>query len=174
MKTLWSGNHFKVVSPGPDEWEAVHESDMVLALPLVDGEYIIRKEYCPSYEVKNGDYDRFWTPISGTVENGEHPLETLKREMGEETPIKPERIRLFEQRKQVPFVKLSTQRVSFYHFEVLDYTPTAAEGDGSEVESQSTHGFVSPKELQDLSTRPNADFLISFMAKCAAERQGSD
>ena len=103
MDILWSGDYLEVVSP-TDNWESVNESDMVLAFPLVDGEYIIRNERCPSYELKN-DHDRFWTPISGTVENGERPLQTLKREMGEETPISPERIRVFERRKQIPFVK---------------------------------------------------------------------
>lgn len=169
MNTLWQGNHFDVVSPGEEEWEAVHESDMVLALPRVDGEYIIRKEFCPSYEVKDdGGHDRFWTMVSGTVETGERPIETLKREMGEETPIQPERIRLFERRKQIPFVKLSTQRVTFYHFDVLEYTNTKAEGDGSEIEEKSTYEFVTYDELQNRSQDPNADLLITFAASMAS------
>jgi 8-oxo-dGTP pyrophosphatase MutT (NUDIX family) len=169
METLWSGNHFDVVSLGDENWEAVHENDMVLMLPLLDGEYIIRKEYCPSYNVKDDEgHDKFWTPISGTVENGEHPVETLKREMGEETPVLPQKIRIIEQIKQIPFVKVSTQRVSFYHFEVLDYSKTNAEGDGSNVEERSDYQFVDHDELQTLSTRPNADFLLTYMAKTAA------
>lgn len=168
MKTLWKGNHFHVISPGEESWEAVHESDMVLALPRVDGNYIIRKEYCPSYGVKDeGDHDRFWTMVSGTIEEGERPIETLKREMAEETPIRPERIRLFERRKEIPFVKLSTQRVTFYHFDVLQYTKTEAEGDGTEIEEKSTHNVVDYDRLQELSQKPNSDLLITFAASIA-------
>lgn len=168
MKTLWKGNYFDVVSPGEENWEAVHESDMVLALPRVDEKYVIRKEYCPSYNVKQSEnYDRFWTMVSGTVEDGEQPIETLKREMAEETPIRPERIRLFERRKQIPFVKLSTQRVTFYHFDVIEYTKTQAEGDGSVVESESTYRAVDYDQLQEISKKPNADLLVTFAASIA-------
>lgn len=169
METLWSGNHFDIVSPGGENWEAVHENDMVLMLPFLDGKYIIRKEYCPSYNVKDDEgHDKFWTAISGTVENGERPIETLKREMGEETPVLPQKIRIIEQIEQIPFVKVSTQRVSFYHFEVLDYSKTDAEGDGTKFEKLSNYQFVDHDELQTLSTRPNSDFLLTYMAKTAA------
>ena len=163
MELKYSGDHLSIISPENYEYESVHEADMVLCLPLVDGKYIIRKEVCPAYEVKEeAGNDRFWTMVSGTIEEGETPLQTLKREMGEETPVLPKRIRVIHKREKIPFVKLTTQRTSIYHFEVLEYDQTQAQGDGSQAESQSTHKFVTASELQDISNRPNADFTIQY------------
>lgn len=167
MEVKWSGDYLSVVSPKNYGYESVHEADMVLCLPVVDGKYIIRKEVCPAYTVKSNRPDedgenRFWTMVSGTIEEGETPLQTLKREMGEETPVLPKRIRVIHKREKIPFVKLTTQRTSIYHFEVLEYDQTQAQGDGSQAESQSTHKFVTASELQDISNRPNADFTIQY------------
>jgi len=168
MEVKWSGDYLSVVSPENYGYESVHEADMVLCLPVVDGKYIIRKEVCPAYTVKSnqseneGSENRFWTMVSGTVDEGETPLQTLKREMREETPVLPKRIRVVQSRKEIPFVKLTTQRTSIYYFEVLEYDQTQAQGDGSQVESQSTHKFVTASELQDISNRPNADFTIQY------------
>jgi len=167
MEVKWSGDYFSIVSPENYGYESVHEADMVLCLPFVDGKYIIRKEVCPAYTVKSSrpgedGESKFWTMVSGTVDEGETPLQTLKREMGEETPVLPQRIRVVHRREKIPFVKSTTQRTSIYHFEVLEYDQTQAEGDGSRVESQSTHKFVSTSGLQDISNRPNADFTIQY------------
>lgn len=168
MEVKYSGDHLSIISPENYEYESVHEADMVLCLPLVDGKYIIRKEVCPAYEVKEKEgNDRFWTMVSGTVEEGENPLQTLKREMGEETPVLPKRIRVIQSRKEIPFVKVTTQRTSIYHFEVLEYKKTEAAGDGSQVESQSTHEFVTSSELQTVGKRPNADFTIQYASALA-------
>lgn len=164
MDVKWSGEHFSIISPKDYEYESVHEANMVLCLPLVDGKYIIRKEVCPAYEVKENETgeSKFWTMVSGTVEEGETLLQTLKREMGEETPVLPKRIQVLHRRKKIPFVKLTTQRASIYHFEVLEYEETEAAGDGSKVESQSTHEFVSPKKLQEIAKKSNADFTVQY------------
>lgn len=166
MDVEWAGDHLSIVKVG--DYEAVHERDMVLALPIVGGKYIIRKELCLPYLVKETEgAQKFWTMVSGTVEESEAPLETLKREMGEETPVRPQRIQVIDRREEIPFVKVTTQRTSIYHFRVLDYEKTEAAGDGTALESRSTHKFVTYEELQEISGRPNADFTVQFAAALA-------
>lgn len=168
MEIAWEGDYFTVVR-SDEGYEAIDENDIVIALPRLDGEYIIRLEKCPPYEAKDrGDNDRFYTMISGTVEDGETPLQTLRREMGEETPIRPSRIKLFDRKEKIPFTKVTTSRVSVYHFDVLEYEKTEADGDGSDLEAQSTYKRVSYEELQDLaSSSDRADFTIQYAANLA-------
>lgn len=168
MDTLYSGDYIDVVSPSGFEYESVHERDCVLALPLLNGEYIVRKEVCPPYQVKDsGAHDRFWTMVSGTVEEGEGVLQTLRREMDEETGVRPNRIRVIERKDEMPFTKLTTQRASFFFFEVLDYDATSGEGDGSNVEEQSMSARMTLDELVKTSKKPNADLTFQFATKCA-------
>lgn len=168
MEVAWSGDYLSVISAGEFDYESVHENDMVLALPIFDGKYIIRKEPVPSYRVKDdAGTKQFWTMVSGTVDDGEGPLETLRREMGEETPVLPNRVEIIEQQEEIPFIKLSTQRASIYYFRVLDYEETDAEGDGSVFEDNSSHHFVTYDELQEIADQPNADFTIQFAAALA-------
>lgn len=168
MDLVWSGEHFSVVR-SESEYEAVDQKDSVLALPKVNEEYIIRLEKCPPYKVKDpGRNDKFYTMISGTVEENEKPLKTLRREMGEETPIRPNKVRIIDRREKIPFVKFSTQRVNVYHFEVLDYEKTQAEGDGSKIEDESDYKRVTYEELQDLALNSDkADFTIQYAANVA-------
>jgi len=168
MDTLYSGDHIDVITPSGFEYESVHESDGVLMLPLLDGEYIIRKEVCPPYMVKDKEnHDRFWTVVSGTVEPGEHVLKTLRREMSEETQVKPNRVRMIERKDHIPFTKLTTQRVTFCFFEILDYDETNAPGDGSRIEELSGSVRVTADELFEISNKSNADFTIQYASKCA-------
>jgi len=168
MDVEWSGDYLSIIKASEYDYESVHERDMVLALPIVGGKYIIRKELCPAYTVKETEgTEKFWTMVSGTVDEGEAPLETIKREMGEETPVRPERIRIIDRREEIPFIKLSTQRTSIYHFRVLDYEETEAAGDGTPLESRSTYEFVTYEELQAIANEPNADFTIQFAAALA-------
>lgn len=164
MELKWSGDYLEVISPEGYEYECVHEPDMVLALPKVEDKYIIRKEVAPAYSVK-GEDRKYWTMISGTVENGESPLETLRREMGEETPVKPNRVKLLSKKENFPVLKLTTSRASFYHFEVLDFDRTKAEGDGSKVERQSEYHFVSKDELKQVANSKACDFTIMYCSE---------
>lgn len=164
MELKWSGDYLEVLQSEEYDFEAVRGSDSVLALPRVKSKYIIRKEVCPAYSVK-GDEEKYWTMVSGSVEDGESDLQTLRREMGEETPIRPTRIRLIDRQKKFPFSKALTSRFSFYHFEVLDFEETSASGDGSKVEQESEYHLVTPEELQDIANRQSADITIMYSAQ---------
>ena len=164
MDVKFSGDYLDVISPEGYQYEFVDEPDTVLALPKIGGKYIVRKEVCPAYQVKGQD-QRYWTMVSGTVEDGESSLETLRREMGEETPIKPNRIRIIDRKEKFPLMKLTTCQASLYHFEVLDYEETAASGDGSKVEEESDYRFLTPDELKDVASRDNCDFTIMYSAR---------
>lgn len=164
MEVKWSGDYLDVISPEGYQYECVDEPDVVLALPKINEKYIVRKEVCPAYRVK-GEDQKYWTMVSGTMENGESSLETLRREMGEETPIKPNRIRIIDRKEKFPFIKMTTSQVSFYHFEVLDYDQTAASGDGSKVEAESDYKFLTPAELKEVADGRKCDFTIMYSAQ---------
>lgn len=164
MELKWSGDYLEVFQSEKYDFEFVKGSDSVLALPKVKDKYIIRKEVCPAYSVK-GDSEKYWTMVSGSVEEGETDLQTLRREMGEETPVRPNRIKLFGKQKKFPFSKALTSRFSFYHFKVLDFDKTPADGDGSKVEEDSEYAFVSPSRLIEISDQPNSDITIMYSAE---------
>lgn len=160
---VWQGDHFEVVKM-EDDYEAVHEADSVMMLPKIGDQIIVRLEPCPPYQIK-GNHEYYWTPVSGTREEGEHVFETLKREMGEETPILPERIRVLREMRSVPHSKLTTERISFFAFDVLEYEETGAPGDGSKYEDESKHVFVTKSKMLKLSTSDNADLSFRFCAE---------
>lgn len=168
MDVKWSGDYVEIISPEDYPYEAVHPSDSVIAVPVVGGEYVIRKEVCPPYMVKeDSNKEKFWTVVSGAVDEGERPLETLKREVEEETGISLNRIRVIQREEQTPYHKLSTQRVSFYFFEVLDHDEVEATGDGTITEELSETHRVTYDRLIDLSKRDDSDLLLYFCAQCA-------
>ncbi len=164
MELKWSGDYLEVLQSEDYDFEAVKGSDSVLVLPKIKGKYIVRKEVCPAYSVK-GDEEKYWTMVSGSVEDGETDLQTLRREMGEETPIRPTKIRLIGRQKRFPFSKALTSRFSFYHFEVLEFDKTGASGDGSKVEEESEFHFVSPERLQELAEKESSDITIMYSAE---------
>lgn len=162
MELAWKGEHFEVL--GTEDYEVVHEADSVIMLPRVGNEVIVRLEPCPAYRIK-GESEYYWTPVCGTVEEGEHIFETLQREMGEETPILPEKIRIWEHILEIPFTKLTTQRVSFFFFDVLEHEITKAPGDGSDYEDRSRHMFVNESELSEVASKDNADLALRFCTR---------
>ena len=164
MDVKWSGDYLDIISPEGYQYECVDEPDMVLAFPKIGGKYIVRKEVCPAYTIKGKD-QKYWTMISGTMEKGESPLQTLRREMGEETPVKPNRIRLIDRKEKFPLIKLTTCRASLYHFEVLDYEETEAPGDGSDVEKESSYAFLTPEEIKAVSQTKNCDFTLMYCSQ---------
>jgi len=162
MELAWKGDHFEVLKDG--DYEFVHEADSVVMMPRIEGEVIVRLEPCPPYQVK-GDSKYYWTPVCGTMEGGERVLETLRREMGEETPIRPNKIRIFKQMRNVPFNKLTTCRASFFFFDVLEHEITDAPGDGSDHEDKSRHVFLEESELSEITKRDNVDLPLKFCSE---------
>jgi 8-oxo-dGTP pyrophosphatase MutT (NUDIX family) len=171
MEVKWSGDYITVVSPKNSGYEAIHSSDSVMALPVVGGDFIVRKEPLPAYMVQGGE-QKYWTVLSGGVEGDESPLQALKREVEEEAGIRLSRIKVFERKERIPYVKHTTQRVSFYFFEALEYEEMEPPGDGSEIEENSETHRVGLSELKNLSNKENADFLLNFVTKCAEARYG--
>jgi len=162
MELAWEGNYLKVFSN--DHYEFVHEADSVMMLPRVNKEIVVRLEPCTPYQIK-GENEHYWTPVCGTKEEGEHVFETLQREMGEETPVYPNKIRLLREMKYMPYTKLTTQRVSFFAFDVLDYETTGAPGDGSDYEEKSRHALLEEEELHEVAEEENADLGLRFCSE---------
>lgn len=171
MELKWEGDYITVVSPKGYQYEAIQTgSDSVMALPVVNGEYVVRKEPLPSYIMRGGE-KKYWTVLSGGIEEGETALQALKREVEEEAGIRLSRIRLFDKKEQVPYVKHTTQKVSFFFFEATEYEEVDAEGDGSKIENNSETHRVGLQKMKNLSNKENSDFLFSYITKCAEAKE---
>lgn len=85
IETVYDGDYIKVKSV--TGWEFVEEKDCVVVLPhLINfDEIILRKEDVPPFQTRHPNQEFFLTVVSGTMEAGEDPTETLIRELREET-----------------------------------------------------------------------------------------
>lgn len=84
---IYEGEYLKIKQK--NGWEYVVEPDCIIAIPhLLDfNEVLIRKEYVPTYQEKHPSQEFFLTVISGTIEDGETPVQALIRELQEEAGI---------------------------------------------------------------------------------------
>ena len=87
IKTIYDGEYMNIKAT--DGWEFVEEKDCVIVLPhLINfNEIILRKENVPPFNTREPNKEHFLTVVSGTMEAGEDPTETLVRELKEETGI---------------------------------------------------------------------------------------
>lgn len=167
LDILWEGDFITVVSPKDNPYEAVHEQDIVhvVALDVATQTLYIREELCPPYTVKDQDnYDRFYTVISGGIEEGETPQEAALREVEEEigitfkseddfqlVPLTPEAI---------PYIKLVTQRVSVYALLMYEFDKKEPEGDGTHYEELSTFVEVDFSDIDKYLETTQCDYLL--------------
>lgn len=166
---LWQGKHLTVKSV--EGWEVVSEKDMVIALPFFTdrGEVMVRAEVVPSFTLRNPTHKHFLTLMSGSVEPGESPDATLRRELVEECGIKltdryrPEKVGEF---------MVSKGSVAKYHIYILELMPhhyeqVPATTDGSKAEKQSSNVMVKVRNLKNLTPQDmvTAYTIGAFVAK---------
>jgi len=92
-ETLFTGNYMKVLKY--KDTEILDNSDKVAILPYFRDEatFLMRLEYTPAYQYKNRDKSdlkritNYLTVITGTMEAGETPEQTIRRELHEEGGI---------------------------------------------------------------------------------------
>jgi len=173
FKELWKGKHIQVVSPKEYEYEAVHEPNVIMVLPVLlvkskfvkglDNYYLaIRKEVCPPYLIKEqGNNPYFYTTITGRMDKeGESPEETMKRELIEEAGIELVDYTVMSYKKSIPLCKTSDMRAHIYTLLVKEFNTVEAVGDGTVTEAMSQTIFVKLGEMHNIIEKPNVDFLL--------------
>lgn len=164
---LWAGDYVSVISPNDSPYEALFENDSVHVLPVdvETGEVFLREELCPPYSIKEEDesIERWFTVISGGVENGETPEEAALREVREESgiriadaeydlvPLTPERI---------PYMKATSARMTLYTLVLYKYEMDEPEGDGTEYESKSETKTVPLSSIEEFLESSQCDYLL--------------
>jgi 8-oxo-dGTP pyrophosphatase MutT (NUDIX family) len=156
---LWKGKWVSVVSPKENPYESVHEKDVICVMVrLADTDkWLVRQELCPPYDLKEEKYDakrRWYTTITGKIEDGEDPLVAAIREIGEESEIRINDFEVVRQHRNIPVCKSTDMRSYWYVINVKSYSRAKPEGDGTFYESQSHTIEIS---LDDLSKKFNSD-----------------
>lgn len=163
---LWKGKWVEVISPKGEnmEYEALHDKrPIALGIPYLADikKYIIRKEHCPPYTYHEQISRRYFTLLSGGIEEGEEPLEAYLREIEEESGIRPIEYEIVEEQLDTPLMKVATTRSNFYILKINSYERVDAIGDGTLTEELSESIEVDFQELYDiLHTKDNIDFLL--------------
>lgn len=163
---LWAGEYLSVISPHQTPYEAIFESDGVHILPVdvQTAELFVRLEACPPYQVRDlQNRDRFYTVVSGGVEENETPEQAVHREVLEELGINLETaeyelVKLTPER--IPFAKNTVSRITLFALMLFDYTIQIPEGDGTMYESLSTFERIPLQQVDDLLITDQADYLL--------------
>jgi len=151
-KLMYDG-YLKVKSS--EGWEFVDESDCVIIIPhLKDYEdFLLRQEYIPPYKTRDNK-SQFLTVVSGTIDPGEEPLQTVVRELEEETGMRL--VSSYSSFEHFGTFFMSKGNSAKYHIYYLplyygEYTMEKALGDGSESEAKSSTIKVNHSYLDSLN-----------------------
>lgn len=138
-----------------DGWTAVEESDGVVCIPyfIEENKFIIRQENVPTYKWVNGK-DYHLTVLSGTIEEGEKPEETLRRELVEEAGIQLNESYKIELEEPLFVSKGNTNRFYYCILPLAkgEYTEVSATTDGTKQEMQSKSIKVSGSNVKNLKS----------------------
>jgi 8-oxo-dGTP pyrophosphatase MutT (NUDIX family) len=150
---VYDGDYIKVKEKSG--WQYVVEPDCVIAVPhLVDyDEVLVRKEFVPPFQEKHPEQEFFLTMISGTMEDGETPVDTLIRELQEEAGVLLNTTYMNYERWGEFFSNKGNS--SKYHIFYLplginDFQKIKATGDGSKTEEISKTVRVNTKYVESL------------------------
>lgn len=138
-----------------DGWEYVVENDCVVAMVhLLDyNEILLRKEIVPPFRERYPSQEFFLTIISGTMEKGEAPIDTIKRELVEEAGILLNtQYSNYQSWGDYFFSKGNTAKCHIFYIplRVDDFQKVSATGDGTEFEKNSNTVRIDLKYLNAL------------------------
>ena len=161
-EVLYEDEHTQLIKY--DDWTILKGSDAVVCIPYLieENKIILRNEYVPPFKYVDNK-DHFLTLVSGTIETGETPKDTLIRELEEEAGIVlREDYNEFEEFAPLFMVKSCTAK---YHPFILplnerDYHEITAKGDGSKAEKLSNSVKIDIKYLSSLLP---SDLITDYM-----------
>lgn len=146
--------------------EIVDESNMVIILPYLKEKesILLRIEPIPTYELSFPEVktNKFITVISGTMEKGETPEKTIKRELYEEAGIVLSSVKNLNIEEPVSVSKGNKAKYycCFLELSEGEYKQTIAPGDGTESEENSKTISVPIKDIDNLNTY---DLITKYM-----------
>ena len=142
--------------------------DAVVCIPYLveENKFYIRQEYVPTYKYVNNK-EQHLTCITGTIDEGETPEQTLRRELEEEAGIKLRDNLPIEFEAPLFISKGSTNQ---FHICILnltrnDFTEVHPVGDGSVAEEKSKTIVVDGKYVSDLNPSDIVTELMLMMLK---------
>ena len=158
----YKGDYIKVVEK--DGWEYVSDADCIIAIPhLLDfDEIMIRKEWITPFQDRHPNQEFFLTMISGTIEDGETPVNTLIRELQEEAGILLNTTYMnYERWGELFFSKGNNSKCHIFYLplKINDFQKVKASGDGSKTEDISKTTRVNTKYIESLKP---SDLITAF------------
>jgi 8-oxo-dGTP pyrophosphatase MutT (NUDIX family) len=144
------------------EWDFVEEKDMVAILPyFVDDGYIyLRLEPVPTYQYgyrndqQYKNMEKFLTVISGKIDDGENPKNTVRRELYEESGVVLNSLVDIELTKPLFLNKGNCAKYYLCLLELRynDYRQTTPKTDGTKEEKNSKIMKIDVGYLDDIKT----------------------
>ena len=121
MKTLWQGKYLSIITPDEMYYECVHEKDVVFVIPIVNDKIVIRKELCPPYIVKDqSGILKYYTVLSGGIEEGESIEYASLRELKEESGIIASKYSMKILEENLPICKSTDMRTTIVFLYISD------------------------------------------------------
>jgi 8-oxo-dGTP pyrophosphatase MutT (NUDIX family) len=169
---LYKGNYLKVIDL--EGWEIVEEKDMVICVPYLvnQNKVILRLEDIPPYKKRFKNEQKFFTVMSGCIEEGESKEDTLKRELEEECGIQllPHARFEFMQPLMVSKGNIAQFNICLLAISDNDYVEVKAKGDGSKHEVNS--GIVKIN-ARDMGRVRCADIITSYTLNLMLQQYGT-
>lgn len=155
---LFNGKHLDIINY--KDTEILKIKDKVAILPYFrdEGQFLMRQEYLPSYQFKNKSnlelrrITNYLTLITGTIDEGETPEQTIRRELYEEAGLVLNNMFQFEIEGPYFTQKYSTGQVwtCLLELPVNYYKQIKPPTDGSKSEKLSNNVRVSIADVDEI------------------------
>lgn len=165
---LFNGNYLDVIKY--KDTEILKVKDKIAVIPYFRDEatFLMRSEYTPSYQYKNRDKSNlrnitnYLTVITGTIEDGESPEQTIRRELYEEAGIVLNNLFQFDIEGPFFVQKYSTGQmyVCLLELPVNTYRQIKPPTDGSKHEKLSKCVRIS---VADVNQIVNNDLITKYL-----------
>ena len=161
---LWKGDWISVISPKKYPYECLGEGNGVLVIPTKDGKIGVRKELCPPYLVMDTTgYEKYYTLITGMVDDGEEPHDAMERELTEESGVVAKEYEQIDF-PAIPIFKNLANRIYIYLIDITSYEEVEITGDGTEYEANSETLWLTKDEIAEIVlNEQNYDMLFLML-----------